>query len=178
MDSQFLNILSSMITPAVLILASGSLITTTSQRLSRVTDRVRKVSQDFMVLEKGESKESEAEEKRRIIYRILKKNVRRSKLLIRVLTLLYTSLGMFVATSLSIGIVAVIHLKYTWIPTAFGVVGALFLFFSSAILIIESRLAFAVVVDEMDYVLESSKSHAPEGSDSSNRMWWRDLFKL
>jgi hypothetical protein len=167
-----------MITPAVLILASGSLITTTSQRLSRVTDRVRKVAQDFMLLEKGETKESEAEEKRRIIYRILKKNVRRSKLLIRVLTLLYTSLGLFVATSLSIGVVSVIHLQYAWIPTAFGVIGALFLFFSSAILIIESRLAFAVVVDEMDFVLESSKTHAPEGSESSGRKWWRELFKL
>jgi len=167
-----------MITPAVLILASSSLITTTSQRLSRATDRVRKVSQDFMLLEKGESKDSAPEEKRRIIYRILKKNVRRSKLLTRVLTLLYTSLGLFVATSLSIGIVSVIDLKYAWVPTAFGVVGALFLFFSSAILMIESRLTFSVVVDEMDFVLESSKSHAPEGADSSNRKWWRDLFKL
>ncbi|HET7711316.1 MAG TPA: DUF2721 domain-containing protein, partial [Thermoanaerobaculia bacterium] len=38
-----LSVLSAMITPAVLILASGSLILTTSNRLTRVVDRVREM---------------------------------------------------------------------------------------------------------------------------------------
>src|SRR5688572_13303398 len=125
-----LGILTSMITPAVLIMASGSLIMTTSQRLSRVIERVRKISQEFMQIEKSNDKESANETKRRILYTLLKKSARRSKLLTQAMTWLYISLGLFVATSLTIGIVGVIHLRYTWIPTAIGMIGALTLFAS------------------------------------------------
>src|SRR5688572_12682763 len=127
----FLRILSSMITPAVMILASGSLILTTSQRLSRVIERVRKISQEFMQIEKSDDKESANESKRRILYNLLKKSAQRSTLLTRAMTFLYLSLGLFVATSLAIGIVAITHFKVTWIPTALGMLGAVFLLCSS-----------------------------------------------
>jgi len=173
-----LGILSSMITPAVLILASGSLITTTSQRLSRVIDRVRKISQEFMQLEKGHDQSSANEVKRRILYTLLEKSAKRSKLLTRAMTLLYVSLGFFVATSLAIGIVAITHLRFTWIPTAFGMIGASFLFSSSAILIIESRLTYSVITDEVDFVIESSKSNAPEQVKSAVKRNWRKWLSL
>jgi hypothetical protein len=172
-----LGILSSMITPAVLILASGSLIMTTSQRLSRVIERVRKISQEFMLIEKSDDKESANENKRRILYTLLTKSIRRSKLLTQTMTLLYISLALFVATSLAIGIVAVIHLRYTWIPTALGMVGALSLFCSSAILILESRLTYSVIADEVDFVIESSKSKIPEVSVIVKRNW-RNWLKV
>jgi hypothetical protein len=172
-----LGILSSMITPAVLILASGSLIMTTSQRLSRVIERVRKISQEFMLIEKSDDKESANENKRRILYTLLTISIRRSKLLTQTMTLLYISLALFVATSLAIGIVAVIHLRYTWIPTALGMVGALFLFCSSAILILESRLTYSVIADEVDFVIESSKSKIPEVSVIVKRNW-RNWLKV
>jgi hypothetical protein len=172
-----LGILSSMITPAVLRLASGSLIMTTSQRLSRVIERVRKISQEFMLIEKSDDKESANENKRRILYTLLTISIRRSKLLTQTMTLLYISLALFVATSLAIGIVAVIHLRYTWIPTALGMVGALFLFCSSAILILESRLTYSVIADEVDFVIESSKSKIPEVSVIVKRNW-RNWLKV
>ena len=114
----WLGILSSMITPAVLILASGSLILTTSQRLSRVIERVRKIAQEFTQIEKNPEDESVVVNKRRILYNLLRKSARRSKLLTRAMVLLYISLGLFVATSLAIGVVAVTHIRFTWIPTA------------------------------------------------------------
>lgn len=173
-----LGILSSMITPAVLILASGSLIMTTSQRLSRVIERVRKIAQEFMQIEKSHDVESATEVKRRILYTLLKKSARRSKLLTRAMTLLYLSLGLFVATSLTIGIVAIIHLRYTWIPTAIGLIGALTLFASSAILIVESRLTYSVIADEVDFVIESSKSNAPDALTKEVKRTWRSWFGL
>ncbi len=97
-----IGILSSMITPAILIMASGSLIMTTSQRLSRVIERVRKISQEFMQIEKSQDPQSATEGKRRVLYSLLKKSATRSKLLTRALRLLYMSLGLFVATSLTI----------------------------------------------------------------------------
>jgi hypothetical protein len=172
-----LGILSSMITPAVLILACGSLITTTSQRLSRVIDRVRKISQEFMQIEKHSFNDPAIDNKRRILYTLLQKSVRRSRMLTHVMTLLYLSLALFVATSLSIGVVAVTHLKYTWIPTAFGVVGAIILFISSAILIIESQLTYSVIADELDFVIESSKQIAPKEVDEAKSLSWRKLFR-
>jgi hypothetical protein len=173
-----LGILSNMITPAVLILASGSLIMTTSQRLSRVIERVRKISQEFMQIEKSSDKESDNERKRRILYTLLKKSARRSKLLTRAMTILYVSLGLFVSTSLAIGIVAVTHWRFTWIPTVLGLIGALFLFFSAAVLIVESRVTYSAIVDEVDYVIESSKSHAPESLKKVVRSNWRKWLKM
>jgi hypothetical protein len=87
------------------------------------------------------------------------------------MTILYISLSLFVATSLAIGIVGVTHLKYTWIPTALGMIGACFLFVSSAILIVESRLTFFTIADEMDFVIESSKTHAPEDLQLKRKSW-------
>lgn len=173
-----LGILSSMITPAVLILATGSLIMTTSQRLGRVIERVRRLAHEFMQIEKGADKASENETKRRILYDLLKKSARRSKLLTRAMTLLYISIGLFVATSLSIGVVAITHLRYTWIPTATGMLGAVTLFISSAILIIEARLTYSVIASEVEYVIESSKERAPEKLKSEVRRNWKSWLGL
>lgn len=173
-----LGILSSMITPAVLILASGSLITTTSQRLSRVIDRVRKISQEFMQAESNTSVESATETRRRTLYTLLEKSALRTKLLTRAMTLLYLSLGLFILTSLAIGIIAVSHSSYTWIPTAIGMIGAMMLFISSAILIIESRMAYRVVAIEIDFVIESTRSNAPESVKSSVKQAWRKWLGL
>ncbi|MCD9016605.1 DUF2721 domain-containing protein [Parachryseolinea silvisoli] len=173
-----LGILTSMITPAVLIMASGSLIMTTSQRLSRVIERVRKTSQEFMQIEKSHDPESANEAKRRILYTLLEKSARRSKLLTRAMTFLYLSLGLFVTTSLAIGVVAITHLRYTWIPTALGMIGASFLFCASAILIIESRLTYSVIADEVDFAIETSRPNAPEFVKKAVRKSWRNLFKL
>ena len=170
-----LGILSSMITPAVLILASGSLIMTTSQRLSRVIERVRKISIEFTQLEN--EKVSSKEAKIEILYTLLVKSARRCKLLTRAMTLLYLSLGLFVTTSLTIGVVAITHLRYTWIPTAIGMIGALTLFASSAILIIESRLTYSVIADEVDYVIEASKANAPAATVRKQKLFWRSWFK-
>ncbi|HYG18090.1 MAG TPA: DUF2721 domain-containing protein [Ohtaekwangia sp.] len=166
-----LSVLSSMITPAVLILASGSLIMTTSQRLNRVIERVRKISDEFGQIQKSSDRESASEIKRKILYSLLNKNARRSKLLTRAMTFLYVSLGLFVATSLTIGILSVVHSKYAWVPTAIGLTGSLFLFCGSAVLIIEARLTRRVIADEVDYVIASSKANAPESSRTTGRTW-------
>jgi hypothetical protein len=165
-----LGILSSMITPAVLILAGGSLIATTSQRLGRVIDRVRKISQEFSQIE-NEKENLHAANKRKILYKLLHKSALRCRLLTRAMTFLYISLGFFVATSLSIGVVSITHISYVWIPTALGLIGATLLFVSSAILIIESRLTLRTIADEIDYVIETTLPYAPE--DLKKNQGWQ-----
>lgn len=171
--SASLGILSSMITPAVLILASGSLILTTSQRLSRVIDRVRKISVEFTEMETKQEQDAHIVNKRKILYSLLRKSALRCRLLTRAMTILYVSLGFFVATSLTIGIVSVLHTSYSWVPTAFGLIGASLLFVSSAILIVESRLTLRVVADEIDYVIETTLANAPD--DLKKKNWYKWL---
>jgi hypothetical protein len=169
--SPSLGILSNMITPAVLILASGSLIMTTSQRLSRVVERVRKIAQEFASLDKQSEDAAQDERKRHILYTLLRKSARRSQLLTRAMRFLYVSLSLFVATSLSIGVTAVLHIGIIWIPTLLGLAGAVFLFVSSAILIIESRLTYSVIADEVNFVIESSKANAPPSAKKEVKNW-------
>jgi hypothetical protein len=60
--SQTMTILSSMVAPVILILACGSLITTTSQRLTNVIERSRFLTDELKALVKTEESESKVEE--------------------------------------------------------------------------------------------------------------------
>lgn len=167
-----------MITPAVLILASGQLILTTSQRLSRVIERVRKVSAEFMDIAKlsqsgtNEAKTAEANSKT-ILYSLLIKSVKRSRLLTRALRVFYLSLGVFVATSLAIGIIALTHVRFAWIPTVLGMIGAILLLIGSSILIVESRLTYSVIADELNFVIQTASTNAPAIAEPKEKRAWR-----
>ncbi len=157
-----LTILSAMITPAVLIMASGSLILTTSQRLGRIIDRTRKISDQFEELAKAQAEGEPVTERRTFLFELLGRATRRSRLLQRALTSLYLTLSAFVATSVSLGLVALFGLHFTWIPIAFGITGTGLLFYGSLLLIAESRIALASVDEEMDFVLRSRQLAAPQ----------------
>src|ERR1044071_4241364 len=139
--SSALTVLSAMITPAVLISACSSLILSTSSRLGRVVDRVRDLSDRFEQFAQEDPKESFAEERRAMIFDQLDRLTTRARLLQRSLTAFYLAVGIFVATSVAIGIVSITSNRYGWIPVVLGLVGACFLFYGSIILILEARFA-------------------------------------
>lgn len=160
--SPTLAILSAMITPAVLILASGSLIATTSQRLGRVIDRTRSLSEKFSSLAAGSSDGTTLAEERSMLFDQLGRASQRSRLLQNALSSLYFTLSLFVATSVAIGLVAAFGIHYTWIPVALGIGGAGLLLYASVQMIFESRIAVASVNKEMDYVLRTRHKLAPD----------------
>jgi hypothetical protein len=149
-----ITILSAMITPAVLILASGSLSLTTSQRLSRSIDRTRKITNEFRDISSGRKVVSEDEKKMLIVQ--LFKAAKRAKLMQRAMTMLYIALCFFIATSLLIGIYDIMDWEHPWITVVIALTGAIVLLFAGIILIIESKLALSAVNNEMDFVLMSS----------------------
>jgi hypothetical protein len=159
--SQTINILSAMITPVVLILASGSLILTTSQRLSRVIERTRKLTEWIKELAITVAGETSIENEVAVLFDQLNKNTRRAILLQRAMTCLYLSLGVFVATSISIGVVDISDTTYTWIPIVLGILGAGLLFFASILLIKESRIALLAVTQEMRSAIRFVHSKFP-----------------
>ncbi|HXG59080.1 MAG TPA: DUF2721 domain-containing protein [Thermoanaerobaculia bacterium] len=165
--SSALGVLSAMITPAVLILASGSLILTTSNRLTRVVDRVREMLADLEAI--ADASDELSNEKRTLLFAQLERATLRARLLQRAMTRLYLGLAMFIATSVSIGVVA-LSSRFAWMPLLLGFIGAGLLFWASIILIFESRLALATTYAEMDYIW---RVHMP--ADRRERLrdaWW------
>lgn len=148
-----LDVLGAMITPAVLILASSSLLITTSSRSIRCVDRVRERAEELQALGKGTD---EGTEKRRShLYAQLEINTRRARLLQKAMGRLYIGISFFIATSVSIGVVALLHVDVGWVPLLLGFIGAGLLFSASVFLIIESRLALATTFEEMDYIAKN-----------------------
>ncbi len=160
--SPTMAILSAMITPAVLILASGSLIATTSQRLGRVIDRTRSLSEKFASLASGKPAGVMLSEEKSMLFDQLGQASRRSRLLQTALSSLYFTLSLFVSTSVAIGLVAASGIDYTFIPVVLGIGGAGLLLYASLLMIYESRIAVASVNAEMDYVLRTRHQFAPD----------------
>jgi hypothetical protein len=157
-----ITILSAMITPAMLIVACGSIILATSQRLGRSLERTRKVVLEFEEKLAAPTERALLEEERSVLFDLLRRAVHRSRLLQRAMTLLYFALSAFVATSVAIGIVAVTGKVYAWLPILLGLVGASLLFWASLLLITESRIAMKAVDEEMNFVLRLEEEDAPD----------------
>lgn len=152
-----LGLLSTMITPAVLISACGALIFSTATRLARVVDRVRHLSQQIEILFTSPADEFGMARRREIEVQ-LRLYVRRSKLVQQALTSLYLALGLFVASTIAIGASAFVA-TVIWLPSMFGIVGTLFLFAGSMLLIGETRLALRALSSEMAFTLRMTRQY-------------------
>jgi hypothetical protein len=146
-----LNLLSSMITPAVLISACGTLVFSTTTRLARVVDRVRALSTVIEELSSGEIADF-PEERRGEAERQLSIQARRTRLIQGAVTSFYVALGLFVAATVSIGLTALLG-KAAWLPSIFGVIGTVTMFYGCMLLIAETRLALRSVNSEMEFIL-------------------------
>ena len=160
--SAAIAVLTAMITPAVLISACGSMILSTSSRLGRVVDRVRSLSERLEEMADRKERGEAATERQASIFQQLDKLTSRARLLQRCMVTFYVSLGMFVATSVAIGIVGFANNpRYNYIPVTLGIAGACFLFYGSVLLIFEARLALSTIHGEMDFIWRQSKRAAP-----------------
>jgi len=158
--SSAVAVLTAMITPAVLISACGSMILSTSHRLGRVVDRVRALSdklEDLAAKNAGDVKE-----RQKIIFAQLDKLTSRARILQRSMVTFYLALGLFVATSVAIGVVAISgNGRYNLVPVVIGLLGACFLFYGSMLLIFEARLALSTIHAEMDFIWRQTTRVAP-----------------
>ncbi|MFN2514882.1 MAG: DUF2721 domain-containing protein [Pyrinomonadaceae bacterium] len=161
--SSAVAVLTAMITPAVLISACGSMILSTSHRLGRVVDRVRALSDKLEELaEKRANESTGTTERQAIIFAQLDKLTSRARILQRSMVTFYLALGLFVATSVAIGIVAIAgNPRYNLLPVIVGLAGACFLFYGSMLLIFEARLALSTIHAEMDFIWRRTTKVAP-----------------
>jgi hypothetical protein len=145
------DVLGAMITPALLISASGTLVLSTSNRLSRVVERVRVLARDAEQLPpQGES--ALADDKRALITRQLSALADRALLLRSALAALYTAIGFLVATSMGVGLLTSLRWSYHWPAIALAMLGVFALLYGSVLLVREGRLAIGSTLDEMNYI--------------------------
>jgi hypothetical protein len=159
--STTLTVFSAMLTPVILISASGALTISTSNRLSRAVDRARKIAEMVEQIVQADATGALFEERRNLIFMQLSQITRRARLLHRALTSLYLALGVFVATSVALGVVAITNSSHTGFPLLFGLVGVALLFYTTVLLIAEARIARSAIDAEMDFVLRLAEHYAP-----------------
>jgi hypothetical protein len=150
--SSALQVLTAMLTPALLLSACGNFIISTSNRLGRVVDRVRKLSDRMEEVLREESDPELTLERTAMIEKQLDLQSRRASLLMRILVALYYASGLFVLTSVSIGVVTITSTRLYVIPVALGVGGAVMLLVAAVRLVTEARLALDGLHEETDFL--------------------------
>jgi hypothetical protein len=158
-----IEFLTAMITPALLISATGSLVLSTSTRLGRVVDRVRVLEERLSTLITTEDKSSIPlyDQRLETIVNLLDKVTTRSRILQRAMGAFYYGLGFFILTSVSIAVAGFVN-TYRWLPIPIGIVGIIFLFYGSLLMLFETRMATATVKAEMDFTWQLARSVVPE----------------
>lgn len=157
-----IEFLTAMVTPALLISATGSLVLSTSTRLGRVVDRVRalEIRLGEMIYVDNKDEVPLYEKRVEVIVDLLDKVTSRSRLLQRAMTTFYYGLMFFILTSVAIAVVGLANV-YRWMPIPIGIVGIMFLFYGSILMLKETRMATASVNAEMDFTWELARKVAP-----------------
>ncbi len=146
------DLLASMVTPAVLISAAGTLVFSTATRLARLVDRARVLAHELEGLAER-PEQPFAAERRAEIESHLTVRARRSHLVQSAVTRFYVALGFFVATTIAVGLVALVP-QISWVPPLLGILGSIVLFGGCVQLIRETRLALTAVDREMAFALD------------------------
>lgn len=160
------EVLTAMITPAVLISASGTLVLSTSNRLGRVVDRIRKLTTEAEALPDDEAT-GDGAEKRALIADQVGWLTLRLRLLQRTIITLYAAVGLLVGSSLTVGLSGVTKGALGWVPVGFGLLGALALMVAAGMLVQEARFAVRGTLNELDHVrrVVSRKTAVPVARD-------------
>ncbi len=161
--SPTIEFLTAMVTPTLLISATGSLVLSTSTRLGRVVDRVRelegRLSELIMVTDKDEI--PLYEQRLDTVVNLLDKVTSRARILQRAMGTFYYGLGFFMLTSVTIAVAAFFN-TYRWIPIPIGIIGIMCLFYGSLLMLLETRMATVTVNAEMDFTWALANKVAPE----------------
>jgi hypothetical protein len=146
------DVLGGMITPAVLISACGTLTLSTTNRLGRIVDRVRTLSEQAEELPAWSPADIDAQEKRALISdQIASQSARVRYLQVAVISL-YTAITLLVGSSLAIGLSAAANGLFPAAPAVLGLLGATALLVAAVLLIFDARRAVRSTYRELEYI--------------------------
>jgi hypothetical protein len=130
--------LSAMITPALFMTANGSLIISTSNRMSRIVDRIRVLNDLDDSLGRGATELDFIPERREHIAGQLGRLQWRGDRIRNALTVLYSAFASFVGTSLMLAVDVLAGERIAFVPSALAVVGVALMFVACVNLIREA----------------------------------------
>ncbi len=122
-------------------------------------DRVRALSAEMELLLKDQMQETLYQERQSLMALQVELQSKRAHLLQRCLRLLYVAAGVFVATSVAIGMASIAFSQFSWVPLLLGITGACFLFYATVLLIFETGLSSASLKTEIDFFNKLAKHH-------------------
>ena len=160
--------LSAMITPAIFMTANGSLIISTSNRMSRVVDRIRVLNDRGDELCRGASALDFADLRRAHISDQLERLAWRGDRVRYALTLLYLAFASFVGTSLALAVDTLLGNRIEAIPTALSVIGVTLLMMASVNLVREAHAALASNRREIAFFRDLQARRLAEGRCPGN----------
>ena len=157
-----IEFLTAMVTPTLLMTATGSLVLSTSTRLGRVVDRVRELEKRLgeMIYVEDKTEIPLYDDRLEVIIDLLDRVTSRSRLLQRAMAAFYYGLSIFVLTSVTIAVAALFNI-YRWLPIPLGVVGIMFVLYGSLLMVKETRMATATINAEMDFTWRLAREVAP-----------------
>lgn len=157
--------LSAMITPAIFLTANGSLIISTSNRMSRVVDRIRVLNEQGDSIFRGASTLDYPRERGEHIQQQLGRLIRRADRVRAALTLLYLAFVSFVLTSLGLAIDVLFGNRLVALPTAFAVLGVSLMLGACVNLVREALMALGSSRQEIRFYRELHERRKADGRD-------------
>jgi len=130
--------LTAMLTPAIFMTANGSLIISTSNRMSRIVDRIRVLNDQRDHLHSNPDAKDHPALRRAHIADQLRRLVWRSDRIRYALVMLYAAFGSFVGSSLTLAIDVWTGNRLIPVPTSLALVGVLLLLSASVNLVREA----------------------------------------
>ena len=157
-----IEFLTAMVTPTLLISATGSLVLSTSTRLGRVVDRAREleVRLSELITVKDKNTIPLYDLRLETVVHLLDKVTSRSRILQRAMGAFYYGLCLFILTSVTIAVAGLFNV-YRWLPIPVGIIGIMYLFYGSVLMLRETRMATATINAEMDFTWTLAKTVAP-----------------
>lgn len=141
------QILTSLLAPALLMAATGSLLVSANARLARVVDRLRSLVALW---------NSAGSTKRRGLDQQIARHRRRSRYVLRACVMLYAAVGSFVGTSLALAVDALSGQRLPVLPTGLAVIGVLCLLVASVYMGLEVSLAVSSFDEELELEMPPS----------------------
>ena len=151
-QSSSIALIAAMVTPALLILASASLVASALQRMARVVDRSRNLVGAI----------SDGSWERLGVSRVqlegwLDRHAKRARVAETSILVFYAAIVIFILTCLSIPFDAATGHAVGWLPPLLAIVGTLLLFGGGALMVVESRLSATQIAEEIDHAVRQLK---------------------
>jgi Protein of unknown function (DUF2721) len=137
-------VIAAMVTPALLILASASLVATVLVRMARVVDRARALA---AIAHEGTWEKIGAAPAG--LRAALARYGTRARYVELSIVLLYAAVVIFIMSCLSIAVERVAGESLRWLPVGLAITGMLLLLAGGALMVAESRLAGVQIAEEI-----------------------------